>query len=269
MARGHFDWMAGRLGHVYHIAIRPVWGVGVIVMMGIVLTSSQAAISLLVAPDKRDPWDIYNVLPRLGWGWYVAVGSVVVLVLVIEGSYRHHRKTELKLEQALDALASPSPLRLLFDDTQHHFRMQHVPNSPTRLVASVTVENVGGKYLDQCQVRVQYKAEGSPDSQMNEPYGRHIPYPPFALLPDDSKVVHILSRLDPRYSEGVSYLTVISLVQTEDGWKDSGAMSVLMPGQKYEMTIEALSANARRTTIRLGLYFEEDDWIIRNIGPSV
>ena len=56
-----------------------------------------------------------------------------------------------------------------------------LPQPLTRLVL-ITVENVGGKHLEECQVRVSYHLQGQ------KPYSKHsrfISCPPFSLLPDD------------------------------------------------------------------------------------
>jgi hypothetical protein len=73
--------------------------------------------------------------------------------------------------------------------------------------------------------------------------------------------------IDPQYAEdNENYLSVYSFVEDSGEWRESPG-TILIPGD-YEMTVEALSSNTRRTSIRLIITHDGGAWNIRN-APNV
>jgi hypothetical protein len=67
----------------------------------------------------------------------------------------------------LVAEAEPT-LKLFFDETQPFSTVERHPDRPPRLLASVIVENVGGKFLERCQLRIRYRGSGAKQSRLSE-----------------------------------------------------------------------------------------------------
>jgi hypothetical protein len=105
------EWIKARARHTYHIAIRPIWYWLFVFGIGGLLGVYQGIISLVLPPDQREPYDVWNILPHWSWGWWVTVIAIVVGIAIIEGSYRLHRETSKKVE------AIEPKIDLLFDQT--------------------------------------------------------------------------------------------------------------------------------------------------------
>ena len=60
---------------------------------------------------------------------------------------------------------------------------------------------------------------------------------------------------------------ISSVIGASGEWRESQGTPILVPGD-YEMTVEALSANTRRASIRLIITHDGDAWNIRN-APKV
>jgi hypothetical protein len=62
-----------------------------------------------------------------------------------------------------------------------------------------------------------------------------------------------------------NYLSVFSFTETDNGgWEEAAGVPILMPGAAYDVVVEVLSAITRRTSIRLKVYYDSGNWIIRN-----
>jgi hypothetical protein len=99
-----------RARHAARIIIVPIWTIVCVFVVGTLLGVYQGLVSLFVPPDKRDRWDIWNILPPLGDGWWV-IGGIIVIAAIFEGSFRVYRSLELQfsgLEKRLKQNLRPS-----------------------------------------------------------------------------------------------------------------------------------------------------------------
>jgi len=83
-----------RSRHFILIIWRPLWTWLALFAVGTVLAIYQGAVTLFIAPDKRDPWDIWNLLSPLGEKWWVIIIAAIVLLIIFEGSFRAYRALE-------------------------------------------------------------------------------------------------------------------------------------------------------------------------------
>lgn len=215
---------------------------------------------------------IFNGL--LSFVFYTIISCVILFLfhLIFIAPYQLASELYMDLQaqkdnvERLENELSPT-LRLFFDDSEPYFLIELLPGEPPRFVTAVSVENIGGVYLDQIQVRVKYNITGKNlHSYMSQKYARNISCPPFALVPDDSKPVHILWAVDPECitDEDQNYLSLFCFSETKNGWEKSVGVPILTRNGRYDMTIEALSANTRRASINLIIMFENNKWVIRN-----
>jgi H+/Cl- antiporter ClcA len=80
--------------HAYQIVILPIWLWIFLFGLGVILGVYREVISIAVAPDKRGPYDIWNLLPHLQAQWWVAIISCVVIAIIFEASFRYQRKSQ-------------------------------------------------------------------------------------------------------------------------------------------------------------------------------
>jgi len=93
-----FKALKNRALHAADILLVPLWTWGLVFVVGTLLGIYQGIVSLFVAPEKRDPYDIWNLLPSMPWGWWVVVAAIILLIAAIEGSYRHYMKAAKRIE---------------------------------------------------------------------------------------------------------------------------------------------------------------------------
>lgn len=68
MSARRLGWLIARARHAYYVAVLPIYGVGVALVVGVVLDLYQAMVAIVISPDKRGRWDLYHMLPNWPWG---------------------------------------------------------------------------------------------------------------------------------------------------------------------------------------------------------
>lgn len=200
-----------------------------------------------------------------------ALASVAVMRLCC-APYWIWKTSEKEIKNLKDQVAqlvseNAPTLRITFDEELPFSTIEMFHDAPSRRLVSVSVENIGGKYLEHCQVYLRYEDEKIkyPRSKFSELHGRHASCPPFSLVSDDVKAVHILYGDDPTYPGGEKnqHLCVFSYAEQDGEWGLSMGIPVLVEGA-YKITVEALSANTRRASLELSVVYENNEWVIRN-----
>ncbi|MHB1564481.1 MAG: hypothetical protein ACYCXP_10380 [Leptospirillum sp.] len=230
------------------------------------LISSSVGAMLAVIIHFSPKWK--QLLTGVLWQIPIWILATVAIVRLISAPFwlwkidRGEIKNQQKQIDDLVAETEPS-LRLFFDETQPYYTVQLGPDGPPKLIMSVSVENVGNKHLERCQVRVKYNQSGHMQSRMGQNFERYYSCAPFSLVPDDSKLIDIFSMIDPHYAKDDNYISIYSFVEENGEWQESGGIPILVPAS-YEVTIEVLSANTRRASIRLIITHTGEDWKILN-----
>ena len=230
------------------------------------IISSGVGAMLAVIIHFSPKWK--HLLTGVLWQIPIWILATVVIVRLIFAPFwlwkidREEIKNQQKQIDDLVAEAEPS-LRIFFDETEPYLTVQFGPDGPPKLITSVSVENIGNKYLERCQVRVKYNRSEHMQSRIGQDFTRINSCAPFSLVPDDSKLIDIFSMIDPLYAEDNNYISIYSFVEENGEWEESAGKPILVPAN-YEMSIEALSANTRRAVIRLTITHNGEDWKILN-----
>lgn len=191
----------------------------------------------------------------------LAVVSVFCILLASYLVWKKERDRNNALAAEFDELLEHTKPKLTihFDENDEFFGSYHPDRKPW-LVIPVGVKNEGGVFLTDCRVRVRYDPPCYPARSDGVIFGDHLSFPPFSLLPDDGKLIGILSFDDPRFQPCETYLNIITFSEQRDGWSDQqSGSSILLPGT-HRVTVEAFSANTRRSAIDLILTYKNDTW---------
>ena len=234
MHRRKPDWLLDRAKHAYHVAIRPLWGLVVVIAIGVVLGVYQAAIAIAIPPEKRGPWDIYNLLPRLSWTGNVVFGAAVIVSLILEGSYRRW-KAEHDCAVTLSRQLIPC-MKLTFSEGD--FGVELEEGKPVRQVASVRVTNSGGVQLTDCQVLVRLSS--TVDGFVWK--SRFPVCAPFYLKDRRRRIDRIFEPLD--FDEFRSPIRLQHFDQVNGFWRPFPE-PITIPPVDFDALVECISANSQ------------------------
>ncbi len=68
MSARRLGWLIARARRAYYVAVLPIYGVGVALVVGVVLDLYQAMVAIVISPDKRGRWDLYHTAAELAVG---------------------------------------------------------------------------------------------------------------------------------------------------------------------------------------------------------
>ncbi|MDR3521020.1 MAG: hypothetical protein P4L54_05320 [Acidocella sp.] len=155
-------------------------------------------------------------------------------------------------------------LSISFDENDEFIGSYHPDRKPW-LMIPVGIKNEGGIFLNDCRVRVRYDPPRFFRRSDGVVFGDQLSCRPFSLLPDDGKLIEILAFDDPKFQPCTNYLNIITFIEQDQGWnQQNSATPILLPGT-HRITVEAFSANTRRSSIDLILIHQGDTWIVKNV----
>jgi hypothetical protein len=191
----------------------------------------------------------------------LAAVSAFCIILASYLIWKKERVSNNLLALEYEELLKKSKPRLSIHFDEHdEFIGNYHPDRKPWLMIPVSIINDGGIFLDECRVRVRYDPPGFPRRSDGVLFGDQLSCRPFSLLPDDGKLVEILAFDDPRFQPCENYLNIVTFTEQADGWTEQGsAKPILLPGT-HQITVEAFSANTRRSFMDLILTYEGDTW---------
>jgi hypothetical protein len=204
-------------------------------------------------------WKLGTYAFRLDWWAWLAVWAGTSTAWLFEASFRISRRNTDEISNLADQLQSKICLSFSPDSA-----IEHRVEKPPRLVFCVSVENMGNAPLTRCQVRLRCQRVDVPDSRAVQMHGWQNCCPPFDLVVDDRTLVPVLALENPFVAPQPDYLSTVGAVQRNGEWVEPEGMLVLDQSKKYDVWIEALSSESRRTEIKLSVHFDQS-W---RIAPS-
>jgi hypothetical protein len=228
----------------------PVYGVGVVLVIGVLLGIYQAAVIVALPPDKRNRWDLYNLLRDWPWGWYATLVAAIVVLVILEGSYRRW-KGEHDAVSAFQRRLEPG-MALSFSEANHGVEVEE--GRPLRQIASVTVSNTGGVQLKDCQVMIRLAStEGGFSWRHKFPVCA-----PFYLRIGEEESVGLLS-ID--FDDPQSPIRLTHFMQVDGFWREFPT-PVTIPSVDFDAIVECISADSQPARLCIEFRRLADRWSI-------
>jgi hypothetical protein len=163
-----------------------------------------------------------------------------------------------------DLFEKSKPKLAIYFDEKDEFIGSYHPDRKPWLMVPVAIKNEGGIFLEDCRVRVRYEPPGYPQRSDGVLFGNQLSCRPFSLLPDDGKLVEVLAFDDPRFVPSETYLRIITFSEQESGWSEQATGTPILSPGIHKITVEAFSANTRRSAIDLILCYQNGTWSVKN-----
>ena len=112
-------------------------------------------------PADTGRWSLINMIPHLSLASWLFGWTLIFFVWVFESSYRTYKRqidqNDVVEREKDDLLNKMTPkLRIIFDEDEPYIVSTEPDEGQAEQLISVGVENVGGIFLEHCQVRLQY-----------------------------------------------------------------------------------------------------------------
>jgi hypothetical protein len=191
---------------------------------------------------------------------------VCVSGLTFEAAFRLDRNRRIRIREAeaeFERLVVESAPTIRLTLRPDSFVFWAKKDGTTQHVVVISVENTGAEALDDCFIRVSYRAAGT---ELPAAYSRFRVCAPFSLIPDDDKSVPVLKAIDG-YGEA-GFLTVPTFVMENGNWVEFGDVSVVLRKAAWTIRIEALSRTTRRAVLEFGVQYVDGVWGVHSAPSS-
>lgn len=160
---------------------------------------------------------------------------------------------ELQLEK--------SEIQLSLDENDYSVPCFFFEDKPAEVAFFIRVRNTDGHHLERCQIQLTYDPL---DGRKMPEYAHFKVCEPFSMRPDEITTAHILyATLDP-INDPEKHLCVPALTEVNGRWERAIGTPILMPGETYNITVEALSANTRKSLLKIVAMQHRGRWVLRN-----
>ncbi len=206
---------------------------------------------------------VLDLLGDFSWLSCAVVALFIALLLGFEASYRlqvKNLKEFVALEGEIDRLVRDATPTIALSVDPPRFVLWMKKSGASERTLLLSVANVGGVALDDCQVKLSYH------STAEEPRPNPSRYPscsPFSLVPDDSTRIPVLKAKHDR-DAGDDYLGVISYVNDKGTWRESDVTPLIGAGT-WRITVVALSRSTRRASLEFIVRYTDSEWEVVDV----
>ena len=203
-------------------------------------------------------WKVVSVIPHLSWWEWASIAGLIVVAWIFESSFlivEAHVRREGELKDKLS-----TSLRITYQPGPY---IDLTSGRDTRLVAYVSIENIGLVSQTNCRVRLRSHRIGLPESPSAKLHAWQDCCAPFDLILDDRKLVPVLYLERPFGNEAPDFLSTMSVDQRMGSWAECTTTLILVKEETYDVWVEALSSESRRSVITLRVWFDGSSWQIK------
>jgi hypothetical protein len=231
------------------------------------LTAALAgAVSMFVFATRTD-WSWQTVLldALLAAGCFACVFIALRLFLGTRSDFRMQALPSITPSVAPEIQTEKSELALSLDEADHQAACFHFEDRAAEITFFVRVANTNGHHLKDCQIQLRYDSYSRPEPPEDAYF---IVSKPFAMRPDEIKRANILYATRDSMQYPRKNLNVPALAQVNDIWQMAMAIPILVPGEIYNITVEAVSASTRKSTLKIIAVEESGHWVLKNASVS-
>lgn len=223
----------GRLKHVYLVVVRPVW---TWLIAGLLTMMSLAAFlrDEFLTGEQKESWKLLNVLPHWSWELWAIIFLAILILVVLEGSYRLDRERQAKIS-ALEAkneladLRKQKPLEVRFG-TDPPYAWERDPYRHYR----IGVYNPGPLVVDNVKVSL-LRIEPRPRRLIRDNFPYRVPKIGTEWdIYSEMKIEDV--RINPK--EEQLFEVAKADIPTSDGMRIRG-FDTRKHGESYPLTIES------------------------------
>jgi hypothetical protein len=117
------EWISERAIHFWQIVLKHVFALCFVLLF----SAGSAALTWrdeLLPPNLAHKWRVPTMMPHWDWGWWVLISAAIILVILIDGSYRVHADLKEKIgknentSHAAATLVATSGAQIIGHNTQ-------------------------------------------------------------------------------------------------------------------------------------------------------